>query len=148
MAFSKTLKQYNEENHVLQTSIIVNYFTEKKVTCIQFMILALSVFPKYIIDWVDTTKIFEGRYLENGCFHIKRPEILAKLWALSTFCANILTNKKMDYVKRRKIAEAMDYLSMTRTVRNYSTRSDMVLSTRTGKRYALKICNYFSLLAF
>ena len=97
------------------------------------MILALSVFPKYIIDWVDTTKIFEGRYLENGCFHIKRPEILAKLWALSTFCANILTNKKMDYVKRRKIAEAMDYLSMTRTVRNYSTRSDMVLSTRTGK---------------
>ena len=62
LAFSKTLKQYNEEDHVLQTSIIVNYFTEKKVTCIHFMILALSVFPKYIINWVDTSKIYEGKY--------------------------------------------------------------------------------------
>ena len=134
---NQTLKQYNDEGNVLNKTINVSmgierHFTGKSNILIHFLANGISKFPKNIIQFQE--KYDNNIPLELGCFHIKEPIILAKLWALASFCLNIQskTITKFKYLEEIKKALRMDYGAMIQAAKNYSHQAAMVLSTRTG----------------
>ena len=133
---NQTLKEYNDEGNVLNKTINVSmgierHFTGKSMILIHFLAHAISKLPKNIIQFKEK---HDNIPLEPGCFHIKEPITLAKLWALASFCLNIQskTITKFKYLEEIKKALRMDYGAMIQAARNYSHQAAMVLSTRTG----------------
>ena len=133
---NQTLTEYNEEGNALNKTINVSmgierHFTGKSNILIHFLANGISKFPVNIIQFKEK---YDNIPLESGCFHIKEPIILAKLWALASFCLNIQikTITKFKYQEEIKKALRMDYGAMIQAAKKYSHQAAMVLSTRTG----------------
>ena len=118
-----SLREFDKSGKRLSKECLEKHFMDEKLTLLHFMVLAISMFPKNIIQW----------YKVQNCFIFSNPVLISKLWGLASFCSSLrLDINQEKYSRERKIARSMDYQAFTKAARNYSIMPDMLMSTKTS----------------